>query len=384
VLKILLWIVGGILALDAVVVAAFMICAILLRRPYPRGIDEPTARWILDPVESVELVRRRTERRRGSMHLVKPLDVPTHRPRRRPAGGRVLAMAVLATTLCAGSVLASPQVRHVVASAFGAVTGELRSTTDAKVAGTDPAALPEPTSEPGPAGSPAPPGSTAPHGGSGLGSGVARGHEAPDAAPDVVVEPETPTDLTAVSASSTEIDLSWTDVANETGYRVERSVDGGTVWTPIATSGQDVTSYRDAGLVPGTTCSYRIVATNTEGDSPSSAVDTATTTVDPASPPTLMAVSVSSTQVDLSWTDVANETGYRVERSSDGVGGWSAIATPAQDATTYSDTGLSAATTYFYRVFATNGGGDSPSSDVASATTTAPTSTDPGEVVPTP
>jgi hypothetical protein len=318
------------------------------------------------------------------MHLVKPSDAPTPTPRRRPAGGRLVAMAVLATILCAGTVLASPQVRQVVTSAFGAVTGELRSTTDAKVAGTGPVAAPEPSSEPGPAGSPAPLASTAPHGGSGIGSGGARGHDAPGAAPDVVTEPEMPTDLTAASPSSTEIDLSWTDVANETGYRVERSADGGTVWTPIATTGQDVTNYSDAGLLPGTTCSYRIVATNSEGDSPSSAVASAATTVDPASPPTLMAISVSSTQVDLSWTDVANETGYRVERSTDGTGGWSVIATPAQDATTYSDTDLSSSTTYFYRIFATNAGGDSPSSDVASATTAAPAATDPGEVVSTP
>nr|MDP9327720.1 fibronectin type III domain-containing protein [Actinomycetota bacterium] len=47
-----------------------------------------------------------------------------------------------------------------------------------------------------------------------------------------------------------------------------------------------------------------------------------------------------------------------------------AIATTGQDVTSYSDAGLPSGTTFYYRVFATNGGGDSAPSDVASATTT--------------
>jgi titin len=80
------------------------------------------------------------------------------------------------------------------------------------------------------------------------------------------------------------------------------------------------------------------------------------------------AVASSPTQIDLEWTDVANETGYRVERS-DGFGGWTTVATTGQDVTASSDTGLAPGTTYSYRVFATNAAGDSAPSDVVSATT---------------
>jgi hypothetical protein len=76
--------------------------------------------------------------------------------------------------------------------------------------------------------------------------------------------------------------------------------------------------------------------------------------------------------IALTWTDVADETGYRVERSPDGTTGWTELATTGQDVTTYVNATLSPDTTYFYRVIATNDGGDSPASNVASATTEAP------------
>jgi hypothetical protein len=91
----------------------------------------------------------------------------------------------------------------------------------------------------------------------------------------------------------------------------------------------------------------------------------------PADPSSLTATATSSSQIDLSWTDNAtDESAYVVERSLDGSTDWSQLgsALPA-DSTTYSDTGLSASTTYHYRIKATNAIGDSGYSNTASATT---------------
>lgn len=89
----------------------------------------------------------------------------------------------------------------------------------------------------------------------------------------------------------------------------------------------------------------------------------------PAAPSGLTATAVSATQIDLSWTDNANdETEYLVERRTGG-GAFALVATLGADATQYSDTGLSAATNYTYRVKASNAAGDSPLSNEASATT---------------
>ncbi len=72
--------------------------------------------------------------------------------------------------------------------------------------------------------------------------------------------PAKPTDLTATAASTSQIDLSWTDNAgSETGYRIERSPDGST-WTEIATVGANVTSYSDTGLSEATLYHYRVLA----------------------------------------------------------------------------------------------------------------------------
>lgn len=88
----------------------------------------------------------------------------------------------------------------------------------------------------------------------------------------------TPNTLDAVTFSSTQIDLTWVDTSsNETEFSLERSLDGLTGWTEIATPATDEESYSDTGLTPGITYYYRILARNLDGDSPYSNIDSATT-----------------------------------------------------------------------------------------------------------
>lgn len=92
----------------------------------------------------------------------------------------------------------------------------------------------------------------------------------------------------------------------------------------------------------------------------------------PATPTNLTATAVSSTQVNLTWTDNAtNETGYYVERRT-GTGNYSRIATLAANTTSYANTGLTAGTTYTYRVQAYNASAASGYSNEATAITPAP------------
>src|SRR3989344_1636262 len=88
----------------------------------------------------------------------------------------------------------------------------------------------------------------------------------------------------------------------------------------------------------------------------------------PTTPTNLTASAISSSQINLSWTqstDNIGVTGYRVYR------GGTQVASPST--TSYSDTGLSPSTTYSYTVAAVDGAGNvSVQSTSASATTQAP------------
>ena len=78
--------------------------------------------------------------------------------------------------------------------------------------------------------------------------------------------------------------------------------------------------------------------------------------------------------IALAWTDNAsNESGFRVERSADGVT-FGQVAQLGTSTITYADGGLLAGAKYYYRVYAYNSAGSSSYSNVASAQTTANTS----------
>ena len=94
-------------------------------------------------------------------------------------------------------------------------------------------------------------------------------------------------------------------------------------------------------------------------------------TTPPAAPSNLQAQAVSSSQIDLSWTDSSgdDETGFVIERKTGEAGTWSEIDVVGTNMITYSNIGLSASTTYHYRVYAYSAAGNSGYSNQVSATT---------------
>lgn len=91
-------------------------------------------------------------------------------------------------------------------------------------------------------------------------------------------------------------------------------------------------------------------------------------------PSALAATAIDDSSISLTWTDNSDdETSFEVQRSLDGVTGWTTVLTPAADATSDTDTGLTASTQYFYRIRAIRAGDGSTSawSNIDDATTTA-------------
>jgi regulation of enolase protein 1 (concanavalin A-like superfamily) len=186
--------------------------------------------------------------------------------------------------------------------------------------------------------------------------------------PPAPTAPAAPTGLAATAISSSQVDLAWTGAPDATGYKIERSIDGVT-FTQIGTS--TTASYSDLTASASTSYTYRVRATNSVGDSDYSNTSTATTPAAPtvpAAPSSLVASAISSSRIDLTWSASATATGYKIERSIDGVN-FTQIGTGT--AANYSDLTAAASTSYTYRVRATNSVGDSDYSAIASATTPA-------------
>ncbi len=188
-----------------------------------------------------------------------------------------------------------------------------------------------------------------------------------------VTAPAAPSGLTATTASSTTINLSWTDNSdNEEGFRIERGTDG-TTFTGIGTTAANTAIYSDTDCNASTKYYYRVRAYNSAGNSTYSNTATATTQAPPVTapaPPTGLVISSStSTTITLSWTDNSgNEDGFKIEKSNDGTT-FSQLGTVSANITIYSDTGLTPNTTYYYRVRAYNIAGNSAYSNTANDTT---------------
>ena len=182
--------------------------------------------------------------------------------------------------------------------------------------------------------------------------------------------PAAPSSPTASAASQTRIDISWADAAGETAYLVQRSTIAGSGFVTIVTLAADTTAYADTGLDGATTYYYRILAANTGGVSTAATASATTLASPPAAPSALQASAYDFANVDLAWTDnAANETGFKIERSTTSGSGFVQIATAGANVTSYRDTGRSPLTTYYYRVRASNSGGDSAYTGEASLTT---------------
>jgi hypothetical protein len=97
-----------------------------------------------------------------------------------------------------------------------------------------------------------------------------------------------PSNLTATAASSSRINVSWTDnSSNGNGFILERSTSPAfSATTSITIPQPGATSYADTGLAAGTTYYYRIKATNPTNSSGYSATASATTQAGAPAPPT--------------------------------------------------------------------------------------------------
>src|SRR3989338_8353518 len=168
------------------------------------------------------------------------------------------------------------------------------------------------------------------------------------------VWPVTPSGLSATADSSGQINLTWADnSSNETGFKIERKTGTNGTYTQTKTVSANVTSYSDTGLTEGTTYYYRVIATNSAGDSAYTTSDSIT--LDTTAPDTTITSQPTnpSNSTSASFSFTSTETGSTFLCQMDS-GGYSACTSPK------SYTGLTAGSHTFY-VKATDSAGNTDS-----------------------
>ena len=168
--------------------------------------------------------------------------------------------------------------------------------------------------------------------------------------------PAAPTGLVAVAGNG-RVALSWSASATATNNYVKRSLTSGSDYTTVATNAS--LTFTNTGLSNGTTYYYVVSSVNASGSSVNSTEVSATPLAPPAAP-TGLAATVGNSTVALSWSASATATNYYVKRSLTSGGGYTTIATNAS--LTFTSTGLSNGTFYYFVVSAANASGEGANS----------------------
>jgi fibronectin type 3 domain-containing protein len=187
---------------------------------------------------------------------------------------------------------------------------------------------------------------------------------------EVFLDP--PTTIYANASSPTSIGLTWTSVANAVGYNVYSSnSENGDYTFRFYHAQYSSPIWNDNECQPGETRYYRIATVSEDGEGDKSAPYSATTQSASSIPdiPTDVSATADGTTITIYWTTVSGAVSYEVYYATSEYGDYYYLGS-AVSGTSYTHMDLSTNTTYWYRVAARNGYGESLRSNAASVTTT--------------
>ncbi|AEA46907.1 Subtilisin [Archaeoglobus veneficus SNP6] len=180
-----------------------------------------------------------------------------------------------------------------------------------------------------------------------------------------IISDLTPADGAYVNTSNVTISAKLSDPSGINGTSIVMLLDGSSV-IPDFNSTTGVVSYYAELLSDGLHSVY-LEASDTAGNTTNASWSFTVDTIPPEKVTKVTVTTVSSSQLNVTWTAVSDAEYYNIYRSSDNVS-FALIASTTQNS--YLDTGLAANTTYYYYVTAVdNAGNEGESSDVAWGTT---------------
>jgi FtsP/CotA-like multicopper oxidase with cupredoxin domain len=173
--------------------------------------------------------------------------------------------------------------------------------------------------------------------------------------------PTAPSNATATLQAGPQIRVAWTDNSNnETGFVIQRQVNNGG-FTPLVTTGANITNYTDTTVTLGNAYQYRVAAVNAAGQSNYATTNSVTVIVSvPTAPTNATATLQAGPQIRVAWTDNSNnETGFVIQRQVNSAGGFTTLVTTSANITNYTDTTVTPGNAYQYQVVAVNATGSS-------------------------
>ena len=189
-------------------------------------------------------------------------------------------------------------------------------------------------------------------------------------------KPSAVTGFTGSAASTNSISLSWNKVTGADSYQIDVYKNG--KWTYLTkTSG---TSFTATGLSAGTSYQFRIFAYNGSQYSSSAKVTVSTKSASTSTKPSAVTVfkdsSTSTNSITLTWNKVSNADSYQIDIYKNGK--WMYLTKTS--GTSYTATGLSAGTSYQFRIFAFNGSQYSSSTKLTASTKSSTSTAKPSAV----
>jgi hypothetical protein len=185
--------------------------------------------------------------------------------------------------------------------------------------------------------------------------------------------PGVPVATAATAITETGFTANWNGVAGATGYRLDVATDNGFTSFVTGYNSKDMgntTSASVSGLTGNTTYYYRLRAQNAGGTSSNSNTISAGTFC--TAPVATSATSITETGFAANWNTSTGATGYRLDVATDN--GFTSFVSgynnkDAENVTGSAISGLSACTTYYYRIRAVSNAGTSNNSNTISVTT---------------
>jgi len=200
--------------------------------------------------------------------------------------------------------------------------------------------------------------------------------------------------ISTSSITSSSVTLSWSKATDNVTaqanlqYQVQYKKSSASTWTTAKSYTANITSFTVTGLSASTAYNFRVTVKDEAGNTTYKDVNATTSSAADTTPPTfsgsISTSSITSSSVALSWSKASDNVTaqanllYQVQYKKSSASSWTTAKSYTANITSFTVTGLSASTTYNFRVTVKDEAGNTTYKDVNATTEAASTTVDYG------